>query len=63
MPYLAELRPTANKLRQLALEIRRENTPAPYTGADEDIAMLENVSSLLEKAAEEIARLRSAASK
>jgi hypothetical protein len=40
-----------------------ENTPAPYAGAEEDIAMLENVSALLEKAADEIARLRAANSK
>ena len=31
MPYLAELKPTANKLRQLAFDIRRENTPASYS--------------------------------
>jgi hypothetical protein len=63
MPYLAKLRPAANKLRQLAFDIRRENTPAPYAGAEEDIAMLENVSALLEQAADEIARLRAANSK
>lgn len=53
-----DLRNAAATLREWANEIRRENTPAPYAGANEDIAMLEKVADLLNDAATEILALR-----
>jgi len=57
MTDIIELRNAANTLRQWAKEIRLDAVPAPYSNANEDIAMLERVARLLEEAAGEIARL------
>jgi hypothetical protein len=54
MPDIVELRSAAEKLRHWAEEIRRENTPAPFVGADEEIRMLERTATLLDEAADEI---------
>jgi molybdenum cofactor biosynthesis enzyme MoaA len=58
MADIIELRSAAERLRHWADEIRRENTPAPYVGADEDVRTLERIAGLLNEAAEEIHRLR-----
>jgi hypothetical protein len=58
MPDIVELRSAAERLRLWAREIRRENMPSPYAGADEDMRMLEKVATLLDEAADEINRLR-----
>jgi hypothetical protein len=58
-----ELKNAAARLRQWAKEIRLENMPAPYAGADEDIATLEKVGALLDEAADEILRFRDSPSK
>ena len=58
MADIVELRSAADRLRHWADEIRRENTPTPFVGADEDIRMLERVAALLDDAADEIVRLR-----
>ena len=63
MVDMSELRSTADNLRQWAKEIRRENRPAPFAGAGEDIAMLEKVGTLLDEAADEIIRFRDSPSK
>jgi len=59
MPDIVEIRSAAEKLRHWAAEIGRENTPAPYDGAEEDVRALEKIAALLDKAAEEIQRSRS----
>ena len=58
MTDIIELRNAANTLRQWAKEIRLDAVPAPYSNANEDIAMLERVARLLEEAATEIAHLK-----
>ena len=58
MADIVELRNAAETLRLWAKEVRRENMPAPYTGADEDTSMLERIATLLDEAADEIIRLR-----
>ena len=58
MADIVELRSAADKLRRWADEIRRENTPTPFVGADDEIRMLERVAALLDEAANEIIRLR-----
>ena len=58
MVDIVELRSAADKLRHWADEIRRENTPTPFVGADDDIRMLERVATLLDDAADEIIRHR-----
>jgi hypothetical protein len=60
MTDLTELRSAAKTLRQWVNEIRADSVPAPYAAAGQDIALLERCASLLEDAADEIARLRSA---
>jgi hypothetical protein len=57
MTGIVELRNAANTLRQWAKEIRLDALPAPYSSANEDIAVLERIAGLLEDAAAEIARL------
>jgi hypothetical protein len=58
MADIIELRNAAEKLRLWAKEVRSENMPAPYAGADEDMSTLERVATLLDEAANEIIRLR-----
>jgi len=57
MVDIVELRNAADRLRQWAKEIRLDAVPAPYSNANEDIAMLERIAGLLEDAAAEIVRL------
>ena len=58
MADVVKLRNAAEKLRLWAQEVRRENMPAPYAGADEEMSMLERIATLLDEAADEIIRLR-----
>ena len=57
MVDIVELRNAADRLRQWAKEIRLDAVSAPYSNANEDIAMLERIAGLLEDAAAEIVRL------
>ena len=54
MADIVELRSAAEKLRHWADEIRRENVPIPFVGAEEDIRTLERVATLVDEAADEI---------